>query len=223
MTKKHGISGIYGILPADISTAELLEKAEAALIGGVRTLQLRDKKEGYKKTLKRALSLRDVCSRYDARLLLNDSVQLAVEAGADGVHLGREDMPNLTHLRAELETTAAASFIVGISCKGDAAFAEHVLREGADYISCGAIFPTTSKKNATPIGLPRLAKARQIFPDANICAIGGITLESLPVLKKAGADCVAVISALFSTHDIAAQARRMVNVWDAAVGRSNDP
>jgi len=206
------INGIYGILPADIPLKDLLSKAEAALKGGVRTLQLRDKKQGYKRALKRAHALRALTREYAARMIINDSVQLALESGADGVHLGREDMKSIATIRSEVKRP----LIIGVSCKADAAFARHVLDEGADYVSFGAIFPTSSKEKAVPIGLPRLAKVRQLFPDANICAIGGITLESLPAVKAAGADCAAVISALFGEDDVESIARNMLETWEKA-------
>jgi len=212
MSGGRKITGIYGILPADIPLQDLLEKAEAALSGGVQTLQLRDKKQGFKKSLKRAVLLRELTKKHAARLMINDSLPLAVESGADGVHFGREDMQSLAQMRSEL----AADMMIGISCKGDGALARHVLQEGADYVSFGAVFPTRSKLDAAPIGLPRLAKARHMFADANICAIGGITLESLPAVKKAGADCAAVISSLFDAQHIELQARNMVETWNNA-------
>ncbi len=214
MSEGHKISGIYGILPADLPLKDLLEKAEAALNGGVQTLQLRDKKQGFKKGLKRAVLLRELTTKYGARLIVNDSLPLAVESGADGVHFGRDDMQSLAQMRSEL----SGDMIIGISCKGDGALARHVLQDGADYVSFGAVFPTRSKADATPIGLPRLAKARQMFADANICAIGGITREALPAVKKAGADCAAVISSLFNPSlcaaDIEQQAKKMVETWN---------
>jgi len=188
---------------------DLLCKAEAALKGGVNTLQLRDKKQGFRKGFKRARALHELTHEYGARLIVNDSVPLALESGADGVHLGREDMKSIATIRTE----AGHALIIGVSCKADAAFARHVLDEGADYVSFGAVFPTLSKENAVPIGLSRLAKARQLFPEANICAIGGIAPESLPAVKAAGADCVAVISALFGEDDIESMARNMVETW----------
>jgi len=203
------INGIYGILPADIAMEELLYKAEAALRSGVKTLQLRDKKQGYKRALKRAHALRALTREHEARMIINDSVQLALESDADGVHMGPEDMKSIAAIRTE----TGQGLMLGVSCKADAAFARYVLNEGADYVSFGAVFPTRTKLDATPIGLPRLAKARQLFPEANICAIGGIGLETLPAVKKAGADCAAVISALFDENDVESMARRMVETW----------
>jgi len=208
------INGIYGILPADIPLEDLLSRAESALRGGVKTLQLRDKKQGFKRGLKRARALHDLVQAYDGCFIVNDSVQLALESNADGVHLGRNDMGrNDMKSIAAIRAKAGGTLMIGVSCKADAAFARHVLDEGADYVSFGAVFPTSSKENVVPIGLPRLVKARQMFPEANICAIGGIGPETLPAVKKAGADCAAVISALFSKSHIESMARKMVEVW----------
>jgi len=206
------IYGIYGILPEGLDTADLLTKADAAMSGGVKTLQLRDKGLGFKEALKRAKALRKLTQDHGARLFVNDSLQLAGESEADGVHLGRSDMQSIAAIRAE----HGDKLLIGVSCQGDAAFAQFVLNEGADYVSFGAIFPTTSKKDVVPIGLPRLAKARQIFPEANICAIGGLTLESLATARVAGADCAAVISSLFGAADIQMHAGKMVEIWNSA-------
>ncbi len=205
------INGIYGILPADIPLEDLLNKAEAALKGGVGTLQLRDKKQGLKHGLRRARALHVLVRAHGGRFIVNDSVRLALEADADGVHLGREDMKSVAAIRAE----AKRALIIGVSCKADAVFARHVLDEGVDYVSFGAVFPTVSKENAVPMGLPRLAKVRQLFPEANICAIGGIGLRTLSAVKKAGADCTAVISALFGEDDVESTARKMVETWNS--------
>lgn len=205
------LSGIYGILPSDLETTDLLQRAEAALKGGVRILQLREKKLGYKKALKRAKQLRELTQNYQARLIINDSVQMAQDSRADGVHLGREDdVKNLPSIREQL----GDGVLIGITCRADAAFAKSVLDLGADYVSFGAVWATQSKPEVPEMGLPRLIKARQMFPEANICAIGGITLERLPLVRHAGADCAAVISGLFAAEDIEATACQMVQMWE---------
>jgi len=204
------LNGIYAILPADLDTEELLEKAESALKGGVKTLQFRDKKQGYKRQLKRAKALRQLTRAYGALLIINDSVSLAQDAEADGVHLGRDDAPNLIQLRVQV----GDDFIVGITCRADAAFATSALKDGADYVSFGAVWATTSKSEVPVIGLPRLMKARQMFPDAHICAIGGIDVDNIAEIKAAGADCAAVISGLFAAEDIEAEAVRLIDIWD---------
>jgi len=204
--------GVYAILPADLDTEVLLAKAEAALKGGVRLLQYRDKKQGYKRQIKRARALRQLSRDYGASLIINDSVTLARDAEADGVHLGRDDAPNLIQLRNKV----GDDFLIGITCRADAAFAKSALKDGADYVSFGAVWETHSKPDVPEIGLNRLAKACQIFPDANLCAIGGITLDNIVQVKAAGADCAAVISGLFASEDIQVRASDLVALWNKA-------
>jgi len=206
------LSGIYAILPADLDTDELLKKAESALKGGVKILQFRDKKHGYKRQIKRAKKLRQLTLEYEAVFIINDSVSLARDAEADGVHLGRDDAPNLVQLRTEV----GDDFIIGLTCRADAAFAVSALRDGADYVSFGAVWATQSKSDVPVIGVNRLIKARQMFPDSHICAIGGISVDNISEIKAAGADCAAVISALFAVDDVEAEALRLINLWNAA-------
>lgn len=209
---KH--TGIYGILPADLETTLLLEKAEASLIGGIRILQFRDKKSGFKRQLKRAALLRELTTKYGATFIINDSLQLALDSGADGVHLGRNDVSDVSVIRHKV----AADFILGITCRADARYAKTALDFGANYVSFGAVFPSTTKTDVPAIGIPRLHKACSIFPDADICAIGGITLDALPAIKASGATYAAVISSLFSgtNEQIQAQAKRMEETWNNA-------
>jgi len=206
------LTGIYAILPADLDTADLLTMAEASLKGGVRILQFRDKKNGYKRQIKRANALRQLTYDYKAQFIINDSVTLACDAEADGVHLGRDDAPNLIQLR----NIVGNNFLIGITCRADAAFAMSALKDGADYVSFGAVWKTHSKPEVPEIGLNRLAKARQMFPDANLCAIGGITEKNIAQVKAAGADCAAVISGLFAADDIRSQAENLVEIWNRA-------
>ncbi len=207
-----GVSGIYGILPADLEMSDLLNRAEAALKGGVKTLQFRDKKQGFRGVLKRGKALKALTARYDAKLIVNDSIQLAHEIEADGVHLGRGDIEELTLIRQN----AGEGLILGVTCRADATFASHAIESGVDYLSFGAVFPTTTKPEVPTIGLPRLQKAREMFPDANIVAIGGIRLEAIAAVKSTGVDCAAVISGLFATDDIETTARAMVDAWERA-------
>ncbi len=206
--------GIYGILPADLSTELLLEHAEAAMLGGVRTLQFRDKKSGFKHKLKRAVLLRDLTASYDTTLIINDSLQLARECAADGVHLGRDDVSDISTIRRDV----TSEFIIGITCRADARYAKAALDYGADYVAFGAVFPSTTKPDVPPIGLPRLHKACQMFPEYDVCAIGGITLEALPAIKATGAAYAAVISGLFAgtNANIQDRAEQMVEQWHNA-------
>ncbi|MDQ6968473.1 MAG: thiamine phosphate synthase [Mariprofundaceae bacterium] len=214
---EHPITGVYGILPADLDTDTLLIKAEAALKGGLQTLQFRDKKSGYKRALKRALALRELTTCYHARFIINDSIQLAQASSADGVHLGRDDVIDLAKIREDI----GANMTIGITCRADAVFAKLALEYGADYVSFGAVFGSQSKPDVATLGLPRLNKARQMFPDASICAIGGITIDNIASVKHAGATSAAIISGLFGSNDdiegnIERRAGELIEIWNKA-------
>jgi len=213
---KACITGVYGILPADLDSDILLAKAEAALKGGLQTLQFRDKKSGYKKACKRAQALRELTLQYHATLIINDSVQLAQAVAADGVHLGRDDVSDLAAIRKQV----GEKMYIGITCRADAVFAKLALDCGADYVSFGAVFGSQTKPEVPILGLARLNKARQMFPDANICAIGGITIDNIVSVKHAGATSAAVISGLFgiaaSEQDTEARAGELIELWNKA-------
>jgi thiamine-phosphate pyrophosphorylase len=205
------IEGIYGILPANLDTQALLETSETALKGGIQTLQFRDKKLGFKKALKRAKALRELTQQYHAQLIVNDSIQLAQDAKADGVHLGKDDLGDISAIRRDIGN----KMILGITCRADAAFAKIALGFGADYVAFGAVFGSVTKPDVPILGLPRLNKARQMFPDANICAIGGITIDNIAAVKHAGATSAAMISGLFDAPDVELKARELVKQWQS--------
>ena len=209
---KH--TGVYAILPADLDTQTLLEKAESALLGGVRIIQFRDKKSGFKRQLKRATQLRKLTSQHQATFIVNDSLQLALESGANGVHLGRDDVSDVSRIRQQV----SSDFIVGITCRADARYAKSALEFGASYVSFGAVFPSTTKADVPVMGLPRLHKACTMFPGSEICAIGGITSEALPAIKASGATYAAVISSLFQGDKKQVQntAANMIEIWNNA-------
>jgi thiamine-phosphate pyrophosphorylase len=211
MTDKK-LSGIYGILPADLETDDLLNRAGAALEGGVRILQFRDKKQGYKRALQRAQALRQLTLEHGATFIVNDSIQLALDCGADGVHLGRDDEALTTATLSEI----GDKMLIGITCRADASLAKSVLDNGVDYVAFGAIWKTQTKSEVPEIGLNRLAKARQMFPAANICAIGGISVHNIAAVKTAGADCAALISGLFAAQDIKVRAGQLIEAWSLA-------
>ena len=208
---KSNITGLYGILPADLATETLLLKAEEALKGGLQTLQFRDKKAGYKRVFKRAVALRELTKAYDACFIVNDSVQMAKEVGADGVHLGRDDVVKLAAARDDV-----GDMLIGMTCRADAVFAKLALQQGADYVSFGAVFSSQSKPDVPVLGLPRLQKARQMFPDANLCAIGGINLENIAIVKQAGATSAAVISGLFDVENVQQRTKDLLQAWKKA-------
>lgn len=193
------LRGLYAI--TDSRLGESLPAAvEAALAGGATMVQYRDKSSDHARRAREARALLAICQRWQRPLLINDDVELALETGADGVHLGQGD-GSLTEARARLGNRA----IIGITCHDSLALAEAAATAGADYLAFGAFFASTTKPAARTAGLQVLRDARIRFRQP-LVAIGGITTDNAPSLLEAGADCLAVISDLWSAPDITQQA-----------------
>lgn len=201
------IKGLYAVTPDIADTALLLCKVEAALAGGARLLQYRNKTADAALRLAQASALRNLCQRYAATFIVNDHVALAAATDADGVHVGREDAA-VAKARAEL----GPDKIIGASCYGDIARAAAAIAEGADHIAFGSFFASPTKPGAPRATLALLGQARLQFT-VPIVAIGGINLENAAAVIGAGADAVAVISALFDAPDITATARKFRNLF----------
>ena len=196
------ISGLYAVTPDDADTPRLTAREEAALAGGARLLQYRNKAASPATRLAQARALAALCRRFRVPLIINDHLELALAVGADGLHLGAED-GSLAAARARL----GPGKILGASCYDRLALALEAEGRGADYVAFGSFFPSGVKPGAVraPLELLRDAKRRLPLP---VVAIGGITPENAPQLIAAGADGIAVISALFEADDVAAAARR---------------
>lgn len=195
--------GLYGITDSTLmpDDATLLNSVEKALQGGTTLIQYRDKSDDQEKRLRQATSLAGLCRAYDVPLLINDDIQLALESGADGVHLGQED-GSLAEARALLGDKA----IIGITCHDRLPLALTAAADGADYVAFGAFFPSKTKPGAKPAPLDLLRNARQQL-SCPIVAIGGLSVDNASQVISAGADLVAVVHALFAQDDIKARAQ----------------
>lgn len=198
--------GLYAI--SDGPRADLVAACTAALDGGARVLQYRDKTADAVRRLDEARALRSVCGRYGVPLIVNDDVALAVAVGADGVHLGEHD-DDLAAARARL----GANAIIGVSCYDSLERARHGAAAGADYLAFGAFFPSPTKPHAR-VATPALLRAAKAFGKP-LVAIGGITHDNASILIDAGADALAVISALFGARDVRASAQRFSDLFGA--------
>ncbi len=193
-------------LPAGVTLAQAVE---AALDGGVTCLQLREKEASAGEILALARTLLPLCRARRVPLLINDRVDIALAAGADGVHLGQEDLP-LPEARALL----GPDRILGAT----AHTVEEALRaqaEGADYLGVGAMFPTGTKTNTIPTSADTL-KAICAAVSIPVVAIGGVTAQNLPTLAGTGIAGAAVVSAIFSQSDLTAAARTLRAAADLA-------
>lgn len=194
------LRGLYAITPDGLPPATLLHQAEAALRGGAAVLQYRDKQSPPAHREITARALRKLCREYGALFIVNDDPALALAVDADGVHLGADD-GDLGAARRALPP----GMLLGASCYADFELARHASAAGADYLAFGAVFASPTKPLARPAPLSLFARCRSELAMPS-CAIGGITAENAPLLLKAGADLLAVITDLFTASDIAARA-----------------
>ncbi len=204
------LRGLYAITTERADGARLLDDVEAALAGGCRLVQFRDKNSAMPERVARARALRKLTRRFTAHLLINDDLALAALVDADGVHLGKDD-GNLMAARAML----GPERILGASCYADLTAAQAAEAAGVDYVAFGAVHPSPTKPNAPLAGSDLFFAAKSRLTVAS-CAIGGITLANAPPLIAAGADLLAVITDLFDAPDIAARAAAYQRLFEEA-------
>jgi len=199
MRAKDVRRGLYVVTPDCADSDLLASRLECVLAGDPALVQYRNKTAGPDLRLVQARVLASLCRKAGVPFVVNDSLALALEVGADGVHLGRDD-GDIAHARA----TLGADRIIGVTCYDDWSRAEAALAAGADYVAFGAMYPSSTKPAAVRAPLELLSQARS----RNVCcaAIGGITLENAPALVAAGADLLAVVSDVFDAPDPAARA-----------------
>lgn len=201
------VRGLYAITPDTVDTADLTTRVGAALAGGVRLVQYRNKCAGPALRLEQARALKALCASR-AALIVNDDVDIALAVDADGVHLGADD-GLVTAARDRL----GRDKLIGVSCYDSLERAHEAGRAGADHVAFGSFFASPTKPGAVraPVTLLERAKRETGLP---VVAIGGITLDNGAALVRAGADALAVISALFGVADIEARAVRFSRLFD---------
>ena len=173
----------------------LYEQVEKALKGGASFVQLREKDREKGSILAEARQLKGLCEKYQVPFVINDSVEIALEADADGVHLGQEDMGIL-----EAREILGRDKIIGATAK-TIEQAVRAQEQGADYLGVGAVFASPTKTNAIRISKEQLREIRESV-SIPVVAIGGITADNIMELKGSGIDGVAVVSAVFASDDI---------------------
>jgi thiamine-phosphate pyrophosphorylase len=200
------LRGLYAVTPEIADTPRLVALVEAALAGGAALVQYRAKSAAPALALEQARALAVVCRAAHVPLIVNDSVELAIAAGADGVHLGREDID------PKGARTRMPGGLIGVSCYADPSRAREAAEAGADYVAIGSVFPSSTKPRAVhaQLELLRAAKLASCLP---VAAIGGITPANAPSVIAAGADMVAVISAVFDAPDVKAAARELARLF----------
>lgn len=208
------LRGLYAITDSHLlADGRLLPYVEAALQGGARLIQYRDKSEAASRRLREAEALAELCLRHGARLVINDDLDLATRLGV-GVHLGQGD-GSLAAARALLGRNA----VIGATCHASVELANQARQEGASYLAFGRFFTSQTKPGAPSASLSLLndAKTRFRLP---LVAIGGVTLDNAPDLIARGADMLAVVHSLFaadSAEDVERRARAFSQLFSSPV------
>jgi thiamine-phosphate pyrophosphorylase len=197
---KRKLAGLYAVTPDESRTDILLRKVGEALGGGAAAVQYRNKTASLGLRLEQGRALAALCRAAGAIFIVNDDAALALELDADGVHLGADD-GDLVEARRCL----GQDKLLGASCYDRIELAEAAAKAGVDYLAFGSVFSSSTKPGAVRAPLAIFAEARRRFA-LPLVAIGGITLQNAPQVFAAGADAVAVISAVFDAADIAASA-----------------
>lgn len=209
LTSHHqsSINGLYAVTPNELDTKLLVAKVEAALKGGVRLIQYRNKAAGKSLLLRQATALLAVCRVYGVPLIINDHLDLCARIDADGLHLGAADCKP-----GPVRRLLGADKIIGVSCYNQLALAQEAEADGADYVAFGACFSSETKPNAVsaPLNLFMQAKQQLKIP---VVGIGGINIDNAAQVKAAGADAIAVISTLFDAKNITTLTRQFNSIY----------
>ena len=208
--RRSAVRGLYAI--SDGPRVDLIDVVAAALRGGAGVIQYRDKTDDSARRGTEAGAISALCRRHNALFIVNDDIDLALAAGADGVHLGEDDA-DIALARARMGDAA----MIGVSCYNSPQRAENFAALGADYLAFGAFFPSRSKKTSRQATPQMLSDARRF--GLPLVAIGGIDASNATSLIDAGADAIAVISAVFGASDVEAQARRLAALFDVTSSR----
>lgn len=202
------IAGLYAITPDIADTDTLLLRTRAALSGGARVLQYRNKTASPALRSIQAQALQRLCAEFSVPLIINDHLELALAIDAAGLHLGSDD-GDIAAARAQL----GPHKLLGASCYDRIELAQSAVAAGADHIAFGSFFASSVKPDAQRPPLDLISRAKKQFR-LPLVAIGGITPHNAPQLIAAGVDAVAVISAVYTAPDVAAAAREFQNLFE---------
>ena len=204
--KREQVAGLYVIIDTQaLRRRSEIEVARQAIQGGARIIQLRDKLRPKGMLVPLARELKKVCAESDVLFIVNDYIDLAIDSDADGLHIGQEDLPFATARKM-----LPADKILGCS----SATLEEALKaekEGADYIAVGCIYPTSSKTGIRIAGLKMLRQVKKKV-SVPVVAIGGINEDNIANVISAGADAVAVISAVLGADDIKEASQKLAEI-----------
>ena len=180
----------------------LYEQVEEALKGGITCLQLREKNLSDEEFLKEAIQIKTLCNKYKVPFFINDNVEVAIKCGADGIHVGQDDMA-----AGRVRELVGDKMMIGVSAHSVKEAVEAV-KNGADCLGVGAIFSTSTKKDASVLDLSVVSDICKAV-SVPVVAIGGIKKDNILKLKGTGVDGVALVSAIFAADDIKAECEEL--------------
>ncbi len=197
MGKKEGLKGLYVLTDATLTPPiSILEQMERVLKMGVSVIQFRDKEASYEEAVFTCKALQVLCDRYNALFIIDDRLDVAKAMNADGLHIGKEDVSY-----EEARACLGDDKIIGVSCYGDIARAQHYEALGADYVAFGSFFPSPTKPTSTVVPLEVLEEARKVI-GIPICAIGGINQSNIHLILHSKIEMYSVISAVYKDDKI---------------------
>jgi len=201
MSYTRGLNGLY-VITDDTLTPDgsIYNQVEESLKGGASIVQLRDKNSSDNIMREKAIKIQALCRDYDALFVLNDKIDLAIEIGCDGLHIGKSDHDNFEDIRKNFKG------VIGVSCYGDIELAKEFEKRGADYVAFGSFFASPTKPDSNIVSLDILseAKSRLSIP---ICAIGGINSQNISQIMRHKPDMVSLISDIWTSEDIEIQSK----------------
>lgn len=210
LRRDRRIQGLYVIIDPDmLGQRGEAETCQQAIRGGARVVQLRDKGRDRRDVLDSARQLHDTCQESDVPFIINDYADIAISSAADGLHLGQGDLP-LPEARRMLPIDR----LIGCTAR-TVEQAQRAEAEGADYVAVGAMYPTRSKEQPEVVGLERLRQVRRSV-SLPLVAIGGINADNAADVMNAGADAVAVMSAVIQAGDVERAARSIAEKVEVA-------
>ena len=199
--KRHML--LYAVTDrAWVGKQTLYQQVEAALKGGVTCVQLREKELGEAAFLQEAKDICALCRRYGVPFIVNDNVDIAIACGADGIHVGQEDME-----AGAIRRPGGGDMTLGVSVH-TVEEAQQAVQDGADYLGLGAVFPTSTKTDADQMSVDMLQAICKAV-EVPVVAIGGINRSNLLRLSGSGVNGVALVSAIFSAQDIEGACREL--------------
>lgn len=194
------LNGLYIITDDSLTPPKtIISQVTQALEGGAKIVQLRDKTSSLQEIKNTALTLEDLCKKYNATFVLNDKVELAIELGLSGLHIGKSDHHRVDEIRKDFKG------YLGVSCYGDVAFAKDMEDRGVDYVAFGSFFTSPTKPDSNIIDLEILTQAKEQL-SVPICAIGGLNMHNIDDVMKHNPDMISLINEIWTSEDIQSKA-----------------